>query len=151
MTIIENPGPRLSESDISNIEIRFGVVLPEQYRRFLIDFNGGIPTPDIVDIEDLPGGSADVQVFFGIGRSPESSNIEWNLVTLAERLKKMLLLPIASDSGGSVFCLCLQGHDHGAVLYCDLQSVFADFESDPELYPVASNFETFLKILRPFS
>ena len=150
MTTIEDPGPRLSESDISNLEIRIGMVLPEQYRWFLLDFNGGTPTPDTVDIEGLPGASADVQVFFGIGRSVESNCIEWNLATLAERLTEGLL-PIAIDSGGSVFCLSLRRHDYGTVLYCDLQSVFADFESDPELYYVAPDFEAFLKKLRPFS
>jgi hypothetical protein len=149
MITMENPGPRLSESDISNLEMRLGMALPEQYRRFLLDFNGGTPTPDTVDIEGLPGASADVQVFFGIGRPVESSGLEWNMATLAERLKEGLL-PIASDSGGSVFCLSLQGRNRGAVLYCDLQSVFVDFESDPKLYPVASDFEAFLKRLRPF-
>ena len=130
--------------------MRLGVTLPDQYRRFLLDFNGGTPTPDTVDIKDLPGASADVQIFFGIGRSVESSDLEWNLATLAERLEEGLL-PIASDSGGSVFCLSLQGRGRGAVLYCDLQSVFANFGANPKLYPVASEFEAFLKNLRPFS
>jgi hypothetical protein len=150
MTTIENHGPRLSELDVSKLEMQLGMSLPEQYRRFLLNFNGGIPTPDIVTVEGLSGASADVQVFFGIGRSVESSCLEWNLTTLAKRIEKGLL-PIATDSGGSVFCLCLRGRERGAVLYCDLQSVFADFKSDPKLYPVASNFDAFLDNLRPFS
>jgi SMI1-KNR4 cell-wall len=149
MTTIENPGPRLSESDISNLEMRLGVELPRQYRRFLMDFNGGCPTPDTVDVGGLPGSATDVQVFFGIDRSDKSNDVEWNLTTLAERLEQGLL-PIASDSCGSVFCLSLRRHDRGAVLYCDLQSVFADFDSAPKFYHVASDFEAFLKGLRSF-
>jgi hypothetical protein len=150
MTTIKNHGPKLSESDISNFEMRIGMALPGQYRRFLMDFNGGTPTPNTVDIEGLPGASTDVQVFFGIDRSVQSSCLEWNLATLFERLEEGLL-PIACDSGGSVFCLSLRGCDRGEVLYCDLQSVFADFDAHPELYPVAPVFEAFLDRLRPFS
>ena len=150
MTSIENSGPRLSESDISKLEMRLGVTLPEQYRQFLLDFNGGSPTPDTVKVEGLPGASADVQIFFGIGRPVESSGLEWNLAVLAERLEEGLL-PVASDSGGNVFCLALQGHGRGAVFYCDLQSVFADFEAKPRLYAVASDFDAFLRKLQPFS
>ena len=101
MTTIENPGPRLSDADISKFEQRIGAVLPEQYRRFLLEFDGGIPTPDTIDVEGLPGASTDVQVFFGIGSSIESSDLNRNLTTLAERLEDELL-PIATDSGGNV-------------------------------------------------
>ncbi|MGK3970046.1 SMI1/KNR4 family protein [Sorangium sp. So ce118] len=150
MTIIENHGPSISDADVSKLEQRLGAALPEQYRQFLLEFNGGSPTPDTVDIEGLPGTSTDVQIFFGIGRSVESSDLDWNLTTLAERLEEGLL-PIAADSGGNVFCLALRGRRRGNILYCDLQSVFSDLEATPELFPVASNFDAFLTKIRPFS
>ncbi|WP_437494839.1 SMI1/KNR4 family protein [Sorangium sp. So ce1014] len=118
----------MTDADISKFEQRIGAILPEQYRRFLLEFNGGIPTPGTVDVEGLPGASTDVQVFFGIGSSIESSDLNWNLTTLAERLEDELL-PIAIDSGGNVFCLVLQGDDRGAVVCCDLQPVFGDLEA----------------------
>jgi hypothetical protein len=149
MVTIENPGPRILEADIRDFERRIGEPLPEEYRRFLLEFNGGAPSPDTIDIEGLPGSSVDVQVFFGIGRAVTSSGIEWNMATLAARLKEGLL-PIACDSGGSVFCLSLKGCKRGTVFYCDLESAFADFDSEPSLYPVASSFDEFLKKLRAF-
>ncbi|XXT19203.1 SMI1/KNR4 family protein [Sorangium sp. So ce429] len=150
MTIIKNHGPSISDADISKLEQRLGAVLPEQYRQFLLEFNGGSPTPDTVDVEGLLGTSTDVQIFFGIGRSVESSDLDWNLTTLAERLEEGLL-PIAADSGGNVFCLALRGRRRGNILYCDLQSVFGDLEATPELFPVASNFDAFLTKIRRFS
>jgi hypothetical protein len=146
MVTIEDHGPKLSESDVSELERRIGAVLPKQYRRFLLRFNGGVPTPDTVDVEGLEGTPTDVQEFFGIGLVPESSCIEWWLTTLVERLEEGLL-PIAGDSGGSVYCLSLREHDRGAVLFCDLQSVAFDYEHDPEFYPVAPDFDTFLSKL----
>ncbi len=149
MTTIESPGPKLSVSDIGDFEKRIGATMPEVYRQFLLGFNGGLPSPDVADVIGLTGGAADVQVFFGINRTIESSCLEWNLTTLSQRLPKGLL-PIATDSGGSVFCLSLRKEDFGTVSYCDLQSVFADYDAIPRFYPVADDFETFLQKLRPF-
>jgi hypothetical protein len=108
-----------------------GVSLPVEYRQSLLDSNGGVPTPDTIDIPGLPGSCAEVQVFFGIGRSGETSCLEWNVETLAERLDPTML-PIARDSGGSVYCLSIRQRDYGAILYCDLQSVFGDMDVSPE-------------------
>ncbi|WP_437730192.1 SMI1/KNR4 family protein [Sorangium sp. So ce1335] len=150
MTTIENHGSKILDADISNLEWRIGAVLPDEYRRFLLEFNGGNPVPDTVDVEGLPGVSADVQVLFGIGRSMESSNIDWNLTALAERLEAGML-PIATDSSGNVFCLALQGHRRGSVFCCDLESVFGDLAATPQLFQVAPNFDVFMTQLRPFS
>ncbi|MGK3998678.1 SMI1/KNR4 family protein [Sorangium sp. So ce1024] len=149
MATIENHGPRISDNDIANFEERLGAVLPEDYRRFLLEFNGGSPTPDTVNIEGLPGAYADVQTFFGIGRTIESSNLDWNLATLTERLEAGML-PIAVDSGGNVFCLAIQGHRRGSVLYCDLESVFGNLAATPQLFEVAPNFDAFISQLRTF-
>jgi hypothetical protein len=97
----------------------------------------------------LQGSPTDVQVFYGINRAIESSCIEWNLTTLVERLEEGLI-PIAGDSLGSDFCLSVREHDRGAVLFCDLQSVAFDYEHDPELYPVAPDFDAFLNKLYEF-
>ncbi len=150
MMNIENHGPAISESDVAALEARLGASLPEQYRMFLLRFNGGSPPPGVVDVLGLEGGAADVQVLFGIRRSVRSSCLDWNIETLAGRMKEGRL-PIACDSGGSVFCISLHGGDRGAVSYCDLQSVFGDLDAAPPLYPVASTFDSFLAGLRPFS
>ena len=149
MMTVEDRGPEVSETQLASLEANLGSPLPAEYREFLIASNGGVPTPDTIDIPGFPESPTDVQVLFGVGRSVESSRLEWNLRTLAERLDSGLL-PIACDSGGNVFCLSLRSSDNGAVLYCDLQAVFADYQSKPQYYPVAPSFESFLRRLRPF-
>ena len=150
MTTIENRGPKIAEADVVRFEASLGSPLPAEYREFLLMSNGGVPTPDTIDIPEFSESPTDVQVLFGVGRSVESSRLEWNLTTLADRLGADLL-PIACDSGGNTFCLSLRPDDIGAVLYCDLQAVFAESESSPECYYVAPSFESFLERLRPFS
>lgn len=151
MVELKRVGPPLSEEDLASFERELGVSLPDPYRRFLLRTNSGVPTPGmyVVDVEGLPGGAADVQVFFGLSDSLECYDLRWNKDTLCERLPEERLA-IACDSGGSVFCISLEGGDRGAVLYCDLHSVQFNFEVDPEFYPVASDFDAFLNKLRAF-
>ena len=150
MTTTKDCGPQLSELDIFRLETLLKVRLPTEYKEFLLTKNGGRPIPDVIVVPGIPGSEADVQELFGLNRSEESSCIEWNLNTLAERLEEGLL-PIACDSGGSIFCLSLRPADFGAVLYCDLQSVFADYGSSPDFYAVAPSFASFLTKLRPLA
>jgi cell wall assembly regulator SMI1 len=150
MATIKHSGPKVTETDLLRIETRLKSRLPTEYREFLLATNGGRPAPDVIDVPGIPGSEADVQEIFGINRSEKTSCIEWNLTTLVERLEDGLL-PIACDSGGSIFCLSLRPGDFGTVLYCDLQSVFGDYESSPDLYVVASSFASFLEKLRPLT
>jgi SMI1-KNR4 cell-wall len=105
---VENSGPSITEHDLARLEGSLGRQLSAPYRRFLLGHNGGAPDPVCVDV---PGfGETDVQVFFGIGRSIETSRIEWNIDALKERLEGVLV-PIACDSGGNLFCLSLRPPD----------------------------------------
>lgn len=143
MTTIRRDARALTDEEIRAFEERLGWPLPEEYRRFLLENNGGRPTPDVIDINGLPGGSTDVQVFFGLDRSVKSSGLDWNLEMLRGRIDERLL-PIACDSGGSVFCLSLHGIDLGCIIYCDF------VESKVSYYRVAPSFSAFLEKLRPF-
>ena len=144
LATIDSPGPALSEADLESLEAKLGVVLPVAYRQFLMTHNGGRPEPDGVDV---PGyDETDVQVLFGLGRTIESSCIEWNLDTLANRLPSGLV-PVATDSGGNVFLLSLRGADHGAVLYGDLDAVFGDLDAELPIFMVSPTFDDFLASL----
>jgi hypothetical protein len=142
MVRIEESGRPLSENQIAGLEKKMTARLPETYRRFLVRNNGGLPTPDTVDVPGAPGSPTDVQVFFGIGRDVETSDLEWNLKTFEGRIAERLL-PIACDSGGNLFCLALSGDDAGQVSYCDL-------EGSGNPYAIAPDFDAFLGKIRPF-
>ena len=149
MVEFENPGPKLSRVELASFEEGIGYELPVEYRSFLLAVNGGRPVPDIVDVEGHPEFTTDVKALFGLRRVIESTCLDWWVKTLSERLEPGVL-PIGSDSGGNVFCISLHPGDHGVVLYCDLQSVFADYGAVPDFYRVASTFGSFLCLLRPW-
>lgn len=146
MAEIKNPGNPVTEEHLANLERELGARLPMQYRQFLLKFNGGRPSPDVVDIEGLEGGETDVQVFFGIGRPIESSNLIWNKKWTSDRIPGRML-PVACDSGGSLFCLSLAGADFGKVIYVDLQFV-GEPTQKVTFYMVAENFDAFLGKIR---
>jgi hypothetical protein len=149
MVAIRHTGRPLSDEDIARLEVRMGTRLPESYRQFLQKNNGGRPPihGDGIKIDRLPGEETDVQVFFGIDRSIESSNIDWNLSMFENRISDQLL-PIACDSFGNLFCLSLSKQDYGSVVYCD-------FEPNNQLggavyYRVARDFDSFLGEIKSF-
>lgn len=134
-------GPSVAEMDIVVLEMKLNAKLPDDYREFLLSKNGGRPEPDGVEV---PGyDETDVQILFGMDRVVESSCIGWNLETLSTRLPKQFI-PIASDSGGNVFCISLTGCNRGSVLYADLSAVYGSEGKSAPMYEVDSSFEIFL-------
>lgn len=142
--LIENGGPKIGASDIAPLEAELGAVLPHSYRQFLMKSNGGAPTPDTIDIPGAECSPTDVQVFFGIGRTVESSDLSWNFALVGQRCPGLHALPIACDSGGNLFCLKFEGDAAAKVIYCDLD------DPDCATYEVAASFDEFVAKLRPF-
>jgi hypothetical protein len=141
---IENEGPKIEYKDIATIETELDAELSSEYRDFLLRYNGGVPTPDAVDVPNAPGMPTDVQIFFGIRRSPETSNLLWNLSLISDRCPNFHVLPIACDSGGNLFCVKVGRGVAAEVVYCDLHSPECAF------YTVAPTFGKFLSSLRSY-
>jgi len=141
MRYLDNGGPRLRENDLDDFEKDANIILLAEYRSFLLRHNGGLPSPDVIDVKGAPGSPTDVQVFFGIGRPVESSDLQWNRRTFVERLPSKWL-PIARDSGGNLFCLSVSGPDAGSAMYVDLDQAL------PGFYFVPRSVDEFLDKLR---
>jgi hypothetical protein len=135
-------GRKVTCAELEQLVHKLGAKLPEDYRLFLERENGGIPVPNIIDIDGLPGTPTDVQVLFGIGRNVRSSDLAWNLDFISDRALEYRLLPIARDSGGGLFCLLVDQEAEVGVVYCDFR------ESFRKLYPVAPSFTEFTRKIR---
>ena len=139
-------GRPLSDGDIGALEINLDVRLPEEYKAFLKQNNGGYPDPSYFPIhgfENNPVGT--IQVFFRTDGPIKSSNLDWNYRTFLGRIPENLF-PIACEDGGSLICLSLSGSDKGAVYYWDYYG-----ESQPpsydNVYQIAGTFQGFLDSL----
>lgn len=145
MVQIDEKGRLIQEEEVSTFELSLQIKLPDSYRRFLLAYNGGVPVPEIVDIDGMSGSPSDVQVFFGLDRGAESSNLAWNNQVFPSLLLEHGLLPIACDSGGNLFCLAVSGMEEGKVFYCAMDT------EDTSIYLVAPDFAQFLQKFRSWS
>jgi cell wall assembly regulator SMI1 len=112
------PGPPVTPAAVRDLEADLGVALPDDYRAFLLEVNGGQPK---------------THATFPLGRSRStlnslhSLNDPDDLFNLAEanatlRLGRELpadLLAIGADDGGAAICLCIRGEHRGEVWYFD--------------------------------
>lgn len=101
-------GPIIDESSIALFEHRLGHRLPDDYRRFLLEVNGG--TPDNSTCEFSLGA---VTMFFSLCESDEDRDLEdanrWYVGPSRE------LLFVAHDSSGANILVALAGEHRGQV------------------------------------
>ncbi len=142
---IKDRGEPLSEQALQELEEKLGVSLPEPYRRFLQEYNGGQPGQDaeILDIAGAPFVGADVKMFFGARGGDEPDDLLSNKENLSGAFADHLL-PIANDHSGSVYCIVTRGKERGYVYYLDY---YANWEP----YFIAEDFDSFLQQLRAWT
>lgn len=146
---VKETARKLSEKDIEELELGLNVILPENYKQFLMQYNGGRPVPDCYPIEGLKNNPyGGIHFFFGIHREIDSGNLSWNYTVMEGRLPKGFL-PIASDGSGDILCLALSGKNEGRIFFWDYYGELnpPTFEN---LYFVANSFEELLDRLFVF-
>jgi len=157
-------GPKLSESDLEKLEHALSAKLPDDYRSFLLEYNGGCLDEryDYIVTFDYPGGynpysggdnQSDLMHFFRLTYNWFDGHdiFElWNSV-YRERMPSHFL-PIAEDSCGNVFCLSLGKNDYGWIYFWDheRESPIPDYSN---CYKIAESFIGFIDslILEPDS
>jgi hypothetical protein len=138
---------QLAPDDIDALERRVGLRLPDDYRVFLLKYNGGRPVPSGFPIEGLannPFGA--IHFFFGVEDPLEGYNIGWHRNVTPGRLPDNLL-PIACDHCGDLICLSLYGDDAGAVLFWDWHTEPPEPSYD-NVFRIAGSFSEFIDSLR---
>ena len=139
----------IGEAQILKLERALGFALPEEYRVFLIQNNGGRAHPDAVPTPSFPGSAASsLKVFYGIGTAIQSEDLLRRYGVWIEDCPRHLL-PIACDDGGSQYCLSLSGSDRGCVYYWDYYREAHSVKTKyPFTYLLAKSFEEFLESFR---
>ncbi len=116
-TYQDDPPEQVSEAGLKIVEARFGLSLPEDYKRALLTH--GLPNPRLALLEGILASGLDfhdVSEFFG----PEE------VIRLTEQWRgggmPDHLVVFAGDCGGNLFCFdASPGADHGAVWLWDHQ------------------------------
>lgn len=122
MNLLET-GEMITEQDICKWEIKMNFKLPEEYKIFLLENNGGIPEYEVefsfveIDLttkEQYEQGT-DIHYFYSID---EIIEIYQNLIS--EKLIHKNYIPIACDSFGNEILLSLEPNkDNGCVFFAN--------------------------------
>jgi len=139
----------LSDSILRAIEQFWGVGLPENYRNFLIEHNGGEPENKIFKFQTQADGSC-LDQFFGVVRD-YNNNLLMKYKYLGDRVMDTML-PIARDVYGNLILLTVKGKDRNKVYFWD-HEMEADTENGEKadysnLTLIADSFTEFVEGLR---
>jgi hypothetical protein len=147
-------GPVVSESDIAAFEARFGWRLPDVYRRFLLEVNGG-------RLADENARFADGVVNMLLSLNAIEHEVDDLLATLLRTRRESPspdLLPVGYDEGGAPILVVVAGDRRG--------EIWMENTSDPrppdanprvdwwqrrDMWKLADSFEEFLSTLRPLT
>lgn len=139
-----NCGPPLAEEDIPTFEQETRISLPEAYKAFLRQYNGGQPSPDTFPIEGMPKNpSGIVQAFFGINYPLECYSLKWNYEIFRTDTPRNLF-PIGCTPSDDSICLSLSGEDAGSVLFWDYYAPHSP-SSYANVYRIARSFDEFIQ------
>lgn len=143
------------ETAIRRLEERLGVRLPEQYRRFLLIYNGSFINLD-ASIRYMEGDMENglpLQCFFGLCREDHGYSIESNLDEYVDGSRVMRsFLPIGIDQADDLVCLKIRGDKIGSVYAwifeeeAEPEDVDAENEAGWEnMYFLASDLNEFIE------
>lgn len=100
------------EKEIAELENSLNIKLPEQYRKFLLRYNGGDTPKTEFNIKRE---ASDVRYFLGAG----NVEISFSKVYYMEDFLKKGILPIAEDSFGNYISVGIDEDNNGKVYFCD--------------------------------
>jgi cell wall assembly regulator SMI1 len=110
---------------VDRLEQRIGQRLPDDYRVYLLQQDGG----------RLQDNNRAVKHIFGIGQVPDYASMWRTLETYSERVPTWLL-PVAGDEYGNLFAISLRAADLGSVWFWNHER-----EADEDEPPSEDNVE----------
>jgi SMI1-KNR4 cell-wall len=144
------PNGTVSLDKIKQFEKQVGVEFPEDYVKFLANFNGGEPKLDTFEykLKDGRVWTGGVRYFFGFNLD-QLQNIDFFASMRGDRIPENMI-PIGLDNGGNFILLTLSKQDRGKVYFWDHDEESEDNEppTNDNIYFVANSFTEFLESLK---
>lgn len=141
---------KVQEESIQKIENLFHVVLPEDYTKFLLDFNGGVilnTEPGEVYLKDIAQ-FINIDVLYGIDTGKSECDIEYWTDKYFDDLLENTIIIGDSLQQGFIVMICV-GENVG-VYYYDDSYYFEESNDEGNVYWIAEKFEEFWKMLKNY-
>ncbi len=149
---MEQSSKNISKDDISELESKTNLNLPDEFKSFLLKYNGGSPVECGIDFETDKNGRNYMEVgyFYGINRKPDIL-VYYNEI-LAHRIPKGVLSIASTNSNGFILLSTLE-KTYGNVYFKDheVEDSF-EFNDSNDTLPgsmtlLANSFSDFLEKL----
>ena len=141
---------KVKEESIQKIENLFHVVLPEDYTKFLLDFNGGVilnTEPGEVYSKDIDQ-FINIDVLYGIDTGKSECDIEYWTDKYFDDLLENTIIIGDSLQHGFIVMICVG--ENAGVYYYDDSYYFEESNDEGNVYWIAENFEEFWKMLKNY-
>jgi hypothetical protein len=146
--IIHDAKNKLDEAKLINFEKHIKTRLPDEYRKFLLTYNGGYPEPDgFMYIRNNIKYTSNVDFFLSLD-GDEDDDIYDFIETYRNRIPPELL-PIAYDSSGNLICIAILGDHIGTIYFWDHEEEYEEGEIPgyKNVFMVQPSFNKFLNNL----
>ncbi len=120
-------------NEISKIESQYSITFPEQYRNFLLRYNGGYTPKTKFRVKGI---SSDIKGFYGLGSVGLSPSQEVISSWIPQNL-----FPIACDSFGNTIFIFLASDKYGNIF-------LGDHEKGMNLSLIAKDFPSFVRVCK---
>jgi ankyrin repeat protein len=150
---IEQRGKELTEARLTEVEKMFNIRLPDAYRAFMLENNGGHPEPNLVCRKRGKEPVWLCRYFYVIDSGRDFDDWISNFKAMKDVELSRLpprLVPIAEDPGGDRFCISVLGKDAGKIYFWNHEEEFrldspdSGIPDDSGISLVADSFEQFL-------
>ena len=144
-------GPPIDEARLRALEETIGATLPDDYRAFMLEYNGGVPEQEVFTFDKRNKSS--VNYFNSIDHENQALDLMEAWQVLKPRLPKEVF-PIGDDNGGATIAIVVSGPRRGEVWFCTEERPTG---SNPRVswldrrdaWKVADSFAAFMARLTP--
>ena len=139
--------------DIEGFENKYKLELPQDYKYFLLNHNGGMPKIRRFKTKNEKHVSS-FKFIMPLTKDAKDENVKHNLEYCYLRfifMKKMPdnMIPFGEDPREDILCLSIKGDDYGSVYYWDRENELVFKQPASECYHlIAKTFNEFLAGLR---
>jgi len=140
-TRFRESGPSLSVDQLDSLESEFSIALPQAYRDFLLETNGGYPDSDCIDLID--GSVFVLQRFWSLNNDPT-----WDLAHRNRHFERRKnYFEIGFSICGDSVAIRTRGRDRGAVVWFD-HEIDPGFFRQRDIRPLTKSFSELVTGLR---
>jgi len=135
-------GKSLTEKRLVQVEALAGCPCPPDYRRFLLQFNGGKPSPAKFSIPEYDY-DVTVDLFFHVDAAHRSCDLCYCLREFDGDMPERFV-PIGRNPGGNILLMDLSEDGKSPIFYWDVSNFHPSSSDEGNTYQIADSFSDLL-------